>query len=239
MATPRKIRCTVSRIQSHGDHVYTLELIPDKQLPVFEAGQFLHLTIDPYDPSDFWPESRAFSIASHPRQRDRIEIVYSTIGSYTHRMEAELGEGSEVWIKLPYGEFVVAADRDLVLIAGGTGISAFTSFLRDIDPARNDAPRVHLVYGARSSELLLYAEEFRVKARSCERFTISLVSEQAAADPSIATGRISVDAIWDSVPEVPDRAFYLSGPPPMISAISEALRRRGVTPDRIRIDAWE
>lgn len=239
MATPRKIRCRVSRIQPHGDHVYSLELTPERPLPAFAAGQFLHLTVDPYDPSDFWPESRAFSIASHPRQRDRIEIVYSTIGRYTHRMEAELREGAEVWVKLPYGEFVVAADHDLVLIAGGTGISAFTSFLRDIDPQIAEGPLVHLAYGARTADLLLYADEFRNKARLCPRFSVDLFAEQPTADASIEAGRISLDAVWRRLPDAADRAFYLSGPPAMIAAISHGLRQRGIQEDRIRIDAWE
>lgn len=239
MATPRKIRCVVSRIHPHGDHVYSLELKPDKPLPAFEAGQFLHLTIDPYDPADFWPESRAFSIASHPNQRDRIEIIYSTIGFYTHRMENELREGSEVWVKVPYGDFVVQADRDLVLFAGGTGISAFTSFLRDLDPTDSAAPRVHLAYGARTAALLLYADEFREKAGAGERFTVDLFAEQPSDDASIAVGRLSVEAVWQRVANAADRAFYLSGPPPMIAAIAQDLRHRDVREDRIRIDAWE
>ncbi len=239
MATPRKIRCSVDIIESHGAHVYTLHLTPERELPRFEAGQFLQMTIDAYDPSAFWPESRAFSIASHPRERDRIEIVYSTVGTYTKRMEEELRVGSEVWVKLPYGEFVIHADRDLALIAGGTGISAFTSFLRDLDPTEADGHRVHLLYGARVPALLLHAEEFQAKAALGDRMTVDLMAESAEGAPAVTQGRISVDRIWERLANAAERVFYLSGPPPMIAAISQGLRDRGCADEQIRIDAWE
>jgi len=81
MSTPRKLRCTVSEILDHGDRVYTLQLKPERPAPLFLAGQFLHLAIDPYEPSGFWPDSRAFSIASPPDQKDALEILYSVVGN--------------------------------------------------------------------------------------------------------------------------------------------------------------
>ena len=44
-------------------------------------------------------------------------------------MEAEAVEGRHLWIKLPYGDFVVTGSRETVLFAGGTGVTAFTAFL--------------------------------------------------------------------------------------------------------------
>ena len=37
---------------------------PNGRAPRFRPGQFLHLALDAYDPSGFWPDSRVFSIAS-------------------------------------------------------------------------------------------------------------------------------------------------------------------------------
>ncbi|MCX6904939.1 MAG: hypothetical protein NTW03_15955, partial [Verrucomicrobia bacterium] len=120
---PRKIRCTVEAITDHGGRVYTIDLAPATPVPAFRPGQFLHLTVDDYDPSSFWPESRVLSIASSPRERSRIRVCYSVKGRYTTKMEQTLKIGSEAWIKLPYGEFVIDEQVDSVLIAGGTGIS--------------------------------------------------------------------------------------------------------------------
>ena len=131
MAVVRKIPCVVRTVTDHGEHVYTVELQPSMPVPQFRPGQFLHLALDPYEPGGFWPESRVFSIASSPAERDRLAITYAVKGAFTTRMERELAAGGRAWVKLPYGEFVVDPARDAVLFAGGTGITAFTAFLAD------------------------------------------------------------------------------------------------------------
>lgn len=132
MGNIQKLPCRVQKIIDHGDRVYTVELLPERPLPRFKAGQFLHLALDDYNPSCFWPESRVFSIASSPTQRYYLRISYSVKGSFTTRMENDLHEGMLVWVKLPYGDFVIRDNGDVVLLAGGTGITAFISLaLRD------------------------------------------------------------------------------------------------------------
>src|SRR4030042_5099313 len=156
MAIPQKIRCWVERILDHGDHVYTVDLAPERPLPRFKPGQFLHLALDDYDPSGFWPESRVFSIASSPAQRDHLKISYSVRGRYTARMENELHEDRMVWVKLPYGDFVIRDANNVALLAGGTGITAFTAFLENLMPEHPS--KVYLVYGARNRNLLIYRD---------------------------------------------------------------------------------
>lgn len=242
MATPRKLRCTVSEILEHGDRVYTLRLKPEGSSPRFVAGQFLHLAIDPYDPSAFWPDSRAFSIASPPDQRDAIEILYSAVGKFTSRMERELRVGSEVWAKLPYGEFLVAAlpGTEVALFAGGTGVSAFTAFLRDYSAfGGEDGSRVHLFYGARNPGLLLFRRMFQQLALARPAFRASYFTEsEAEPEQGLEQGQLSVEGAWRALRDPLAATYYLSGPPAMIRALAEDLAARGVLDERIRIDAW-
>ena len=86
----QKLGCGVEQVVAHGERVYTLTLRPERQVPRFRAGQFLHLALDPYDPSGFWPESRVFSIASSPEERQCLRLTYAVHGGYTARMEAGL-----------------------------------------------------------------------------------------------------------------------------------------------------
>ena len=90
MAVVQKVRCTVERVVAHGEQVFTVTLRPERSVPRFRPGQFLHLTLDEYDPSGFWPESRVFSIASSPIHRDQVQISYAVKGRYTARMAQEL-----------------------------------------------------------------------------------------------------------------------------------------------------
>ena len=162
-------------VTDHGEHVYTVELRPLAPVPRFKPGQFLHLALDRYEPGGFWPESRVFSIASSPTDRDRLSITFAVKGAFTTRMERELTEGVAVWAKLPYGEFVVDPARDAVLFAGGTGVTAFTAFLQSLTPER--APRVLLFYGARKPNLFVY----RSLVETCARDVPSLTCTRSNA----------------------------------------------------------
>jgi len=236
MSVAQKLRCRVEQIVNHGERVYTVDLIPERRAPVFRPGQFLHLALDEYDPSGFWPDSRVFSIASSPAQRERLRISYSVRGRFTARMEQELVVGRAVWVKLPYGEFVIEDARAVVLLAGGTGITAFTAFVEGLTPDAHQ--RIVLAYGARTADLLIYRDLIDQRARTIPQLRALFFVEQAPRRGEIL-GRLSMDAVARAI-ELPDDAlYYLSGPPAMLQTLSQELRARGISADAIRIDAWE
>jgi ferredoxin-NADP reductase len=242
VATPQKIRCQVQQITAHGDHVYTVDLTPERPVPRFRPGQFLHLTLDDYDPSGFWPESRVFSIASSPAQRDRLRLSYSVKGSYTTSMEKELHPGRRVWVKLPYGDFVIQEGTDVVLLAGGTGITAFTAFLENLTAGNQNM--AYLVYGARNRDLLIYRDMIENRANLIPRlktfyFIENMQSETTTQQTHIITGCLSIDAIWNRLTNPTAATYYLAGPPAMIQALTGNLRNKNIAPEKIKVDAWE
>jgi ferredoxin-NADP reductase len=241
MTVVQKMRCCVECITDHGEHVYTIDLTPEKRAPIFKPGQFLHLAIDPYDPSGFWPDSRVFSIASSPHQRERLSITYSVRGRFTARMESELAEGKFVWIKMPYGDFVIDGASDVVLFAGGTGITAFTAFLDGLTQAFPH--KVYLAYGVRNSSLFIYLDLAQRRAAMVSQFQPFYFVEQDAGGESAiqsqTVGRLSVKAMWQHIENPPTATYYISGPPPMLKTISHDLNESGIRADAIRTDAWE
>ncbi len=256
MAVIQKLRCLVERIEDHGDHVYTVDLRPERPAPRFQPGQFLHLALDDYDPSGFWPDSRVFSIASSPRERDRLRISYSVRGRFTARMERELCPQRNVWVKLPYGEFVIDGTKDAVLIAGGTGITAFAALLGLLDASHGR--NVLLAYGARRRSLLIYHDLVSRCLDQVARFRAQYFVE-SPADPvggtdgggsaagegkSVSTarevcGRVALDPIWHQIREPFGAIYDVSGPPQMVATVSGDLRTRGIADGCIRVDAWE
>jgi ferredoxin-NADP reductase len=138
--------------------------------------------------------------------------------------------GGRVWVKLPYGEFVVDPARDAVLFAGGTGITAFTAFLQSLGPDRGQ--QVHLFYGARTPDLFVYGPLVEARARAVPALTSALVCEQTQ-------GRLRVDAAWPAISKLDDPTFYLSGPPAMLDALTRQLCDHGMKLRDIRTDAWE
>ncbi len=248
MPNPIKIPATVIEIQDHGDGIYTLVFSSDRRLPKFNPGQFLHLAIDEYDPQGgFWPESRVFSIASS-RFDDKIVINYSVKGSFTQRMSTSLDVGSSVWLKLPYGEFVinksVNEDQSIVLIAGGTGISPYLSYLNEI-LAHPVHKQIQLIYGVRKRTHILQETVLMRCLDELEGYSFDLFIEEASGsdlpfqNPLIHQGMISTDHIRQKGKMLANPVFFLSGPPQMIQYFKRFLLDEGIEETDIKIDEWE
>jgi ferredoxin-NADP reductase len=247
MSMPRKIQCTVENIINHGGRVYTVDLISEMRVPPFRPGQFLHLTVDDYDPAGFWPESRVFSIVNSPNSK-RIRICYSVKARYTTKMEQTLKVSGQVWVKLPYGDFVIDPGSDAVLLAGGTGISAFAAFIEGLEPG--NPRKVWLVYGAREPGLLLFRDMLLEQSRKVPNLHLLFFAEAANGDftsgmaalprqPQCLGGRINLERVWSRMEQPASKVFYLSGPPIMLSTLTQQLLARGVPADCVRTDAWE
>jgi ferredoxin-NADP reductase len=241
MANPAKVLGRVKSVVPYGEGVYHVTLSVDKRYTRYLPGQFLHLALDPFDPTEgYWPESRVFSIASEPRQ-DEVSIVYSVKGAFTKRMESELVAGREIWLKLPYGSFIV--DEELlnsgpvVLVAGGTGVSPYLPFLKK---PRDSGQLVYLYYGIRKPSHLLFREVFEgLLPHPWFRLRLR-IEEGGDQSLSFETGRLSIDDMVLTL-EHPLREcnFFLSGPPAMIRGFRDELSRREVPSSQIHTDEWE
>lgn len=248
MGNPIKLKATVSHIYQFGFGTYLVQFDPHGVVPKFKAGQFLHLTVDEYDPmGGFWPESRVFSIASPPSDQ-KIKILYSVKGKYTARMERELTVGREVWLKLPYGSFIIDSfingQQDVVLVAGGTGISPFLPYLQSQDALHLQSQKVWLYYGVRENALLAAIETIQ----SCSEAgvlnaRVYVESEQPSMtngkNITFSKGRLDIENIFSETRILKDPLFFLSGPPAMIFSFKAKLLQGGIEPKNIIIDEWE
>jgi NAD(P)H-flavin reductase len=239
MATPSKISALVEQVMAHGDRTYSVFFRPEGRLPRFKAGQFLHLALDEYEPSQHWPDSRVFSIASAPGELP-LRLTFSVVGRFSGRMENELKPGARVWLKLPYGEFVVEPAPHIVLVAGGTGISPYIPFLSAWAAQPQDASRVTLLYGVRTPGLFIFRDVVERCRAARPQFQVCLKSETpGATDPAVQTGRLSLADVGALCPQPADDVFYLSGPPGMLEFFKRGLPEQlGVLPAQIRVDAW-
>jgi len=244
MANPQKLKAQVKEIIPYGRQVYKLLLSVEKKLPRFKAGQFLHLTLDNFDPTTgFWPESRVFSIASASEDRKVVSIVYSVKGSYTQRMEEKLSVGETVWLKAPYGEFIIPnhlKDGDkAVLIAGGTGVSPFIPFLNEV---RGDIV-IELNYGLRHKDLMIFEHELN-NAAVQNNFLLNLYLEEPAdslpvsGHVNINQGMLSISSILKATNDANKSVFFISGPPAMIESFKKQLINSDISEEKIIIDEW-
>lgn len=243
MAAIRKIPVSVKEIIPYSDNVKLYRLEPKRRGIQFKAGQFLHLAIEPYDPSFNWPESRVFSISNSPTRVETVDILVSKIGGFTTQLFDNVKIDDELWIKLPYGTFNFdeSMEHDTVLIAGGTGVSPYISFLQyAID--KNLNPAIHLNYGVRSNDLIIIEDLIKEAETKLNNFNYKLFIENPVGNNNglnIIKGQLNVSEIVTNSLKLERPVFYLSGPPAMIIAFDDELKKQGVSQQQIKYDKWE
>lgn len=139
---------------------YWLEL-PETDSFDFKPGQFVTLDLPIHERRN--KRWRSYSIASAPNGSNKIELVIVDLegGIGTDYLFNEVDEGSELILRGPQGVFVLpeTLDKDMFMICTGTGIAPFRSMLHHIK--ENDLPHkdLHLIFGTRTKDDLLYSEE--------------------------------------------------------------------------------
>ena len=139
----------------------------------FKAGQFVTIDLPIHEQRN--KRWRSYSIASMPNGSNVIELVIVHVENSEGGSEYifnEIKEGSTFTLRGPQGVFVTPdLDRNLFLICTGTGIAPFRSMLRYIKEHGLAHQQIHLVFGTRKREDLLFADEMRELERTISGFS--------------------------------------------------------------------
>ena len=105
--------------------------------------------------------SRAYSIASSPLNKEYLEIALDKVGPFTTKLFA-MKEGDLLKFKGPYGKFYFNEEikNNLVLIAGGTGITPLMGITRYCNDKKL-SNKIKFIYSVRSSEDIIYNDELK------------------------------------------------------------------------------
>jgi Na+-transporting NADH:ubiquinone oxidoreductase subunit F len=174
---------------------------------------------------------RSYSISTPPSDKRHFEIcVRSVAGGYGSNYVHRLRPGDRLQVEGPYGDFVLDedSDRDILMIATGTGISPIKSMLLHLLDHRS-LRRVRLLFGLRHESDLFYSDLMRGLSAHYPAFEYSFILSQP--DPqrwSGPRGRV-VDLIEQQVKpeEASHTEVYLCGGQPMIEACVNKLRSLG------------
>ncbi|GAB4492497.1 MAG: ferredoxin--NADP reductase [Saprospiraceae bacterium] len=146
--------------------------IPEVKSFDFKAGQFITMDLPIGDKRlQRW---RSYSIANAPDGSNVLEfcIVRSENGSATKYLFDEIQPGTALRFKGPDGGFVLpeTIEKNLVLICTGTGVAPFRSMLLDLKNSGKAHRNIHLIFGTRREEDILYRAEFEELARTMPGF---------------------------------------------------------------------
>lgn len=121
----------------------------------FRPGQFNMLYLPGYGES-------AISISSNPAHPEVLHHTIRVAGNVTRAL-ARKRAGEQVGIRGPFGTFwpVEACQKhDLILACGGVGLAPLRPVIYHVMNHRDDYGRVIMLYGARTPQDLLYADEY-------------------------------------------------------------------------------
>jgi ferredoxin-NADP reductase len=146
--------------------------IPELERFDFKPGQFVTLDLPIHEQKN--KRWRSYSIASWPDGSNVIElvIVFLEGGLGTTYLFSEVGEGSELTLRGPQGVFTLPEplEKDLFLVCTGTGIAPFRSMANYLQLHDLPHKNIHLLFGCRKTEDLLYHEEMMELSHSMKGF---------------------------------------------------------------------
>jgi NAD(P)H-flavin reductase/hemoglobin-like flavoprotein len=180
---------------------------------------------------------RYYSPANAPRTDGSLDfhVRYVPGGIVSGALVHTIGEGDLVRLGSPVGDNLTldpAGQRDLVLVAGGTGVAPFKALIESNATAEQPR-RIHLFWGGRRPEDLY---DLPALTALCERHSWLQVTA-CVSDGFRPTDRheqgTAVEVALKHGPW-PHRDHYVCGSPEMVQASLTHLREAGVAPERLR-----
>ncbi|MEW6710121.1 MAG: FAD-binding oxidoreductase [Candidatus Riflebacteria bacterium] len=213
--------------------------LPEGETVKFKAGQFVNLFNQPYDDVKE-STSRAYSISSAPSDNRAIELVVRLVpnGMVTTYVFNHMKEGQKARLIGPFGEFFLRdSDREIVCIAGGSGLAPIRSIILDMIDKGISNRKATFFFGAVSQRDLYYVEEFKEieKKHSWFKF-IPALSNDKTGHP-YQNGLIT-DVVAGHYQSLAEMEAYLCGSPGMIGACEKVLTSKGMPVNRIFYDKF-
>ena len=163
-------KATITYVQLLKEDLVIIRMVPnDGPIPEYEAGQFITLGLpNPVEGGKI--VRRAYSIASHPENKDYMEFVIRWVRKpLPGRLTTQLfnaKEGDEIlWLK-PSGKALMINEelatgkkdnRRIICIGGGTGLAPFVSYAQHFHDT-GDKREIIILHGASYVDELSYKD---------------------------------------------------------------------------------
>jgi hypothetical protein len=223
-----------------------------KPLAPFAPGQYL--TFQLKIPGQPKPVIRCYSLSDSPANLDHYRVTIKRLGPPPQKPDAppglssnyfhnDLTEGDILDVKAPAGHFHLdeTADKPVVLIGGGVGLTPVWSMLNAICDA-GSRRETWFFYGVTNREKHAMYERMAEIRRDYDNVHI-VVCYSKPTERCIKggdydhEGHVSVDLFKDLLPSN-NYAFYICGPPPMMQAVTGDLEAWGLPESDVQFEAF-
>ena len=188
--------------------------LEDKELVSYLPGQFMVADLPIGEKRlNRW---RSYSLADIPNEKNEIEfcIVELEGGKASDYFFNEVEEGTTLKLKAPDGTFCLPEgpiEKDLVFLCTGTGVAPFRTMIKHIFENEIPHKNIHLIFGTRFQEGILYQEEFEQIAKQYPEFSFDIALSKEEDEHSFYKGYIH-QIYLDKYNDVrTDVDFYICG----------------------------
>jgi len=237
----RQYSGTVSRIRDLARDMREIEIdLVDPASLTFLAGQYVQF-VRPGTENDPQPLYRAYSMASPPSDSRRLTLLFARVpdGACTSYVFDTLGVGQAVTVNGPFGAFHLREGHaPLIFVAGGSGIAPIRAMLLDM-AEKHDPRNATFFFSAHAASDLLYVEDLRALERRLAAFRfVPVLSRPRPGEPWEGERGSLPAALTRLLPRLDDYEAFLCGGPGLIEASINAMRTKGLRPDRVFFDKF-
>lgn len=178
----------------------------------------------------------AISVSGVPTGSDRtITHTIRSVGAVSRALH-DADPGEVIGMRGPFGTnwgMAEAVGRDLVIVAGGVGLAPLRPVVLEALAERHRFGRVTLIAGARSHDDFLFADELQAWTRD------DTIEVHLTVDVPVQGWPGEVGFVTEPLRRVPLRpantTAFLCGPEPMMRNAANALLRKGIAANDIRV----
>jgi len=214
---PLRLQSKVLRVEQVSASTAILHLDASAQADIlqFLPGQYARLQVPG---TDQW---RAYSFANRPNAGNQLQFLIRLLpdGVMSNFLREHCEVGMEMQLEAPLGSFYLRqVERPLVMVAGGTGLSAFLGMLDEIAERGDCSYPIQLFYGVNQEADLCETARLEALCQRIPGFEFTPVVSQPGTDWNGRRGYIHehFDAARLSAEPFD---MYLCGPPPMVEAV--------------------
>jgi 3-ketosteroid 9alpha-monooxygenase subunit B len=233
MSTPRPLKVRVVEVVNETADASSFVLEPvDQQAGRldYRPGQFLTVQVPTERPEG---AARCYSLSSSPLLDEKPKITVKRVdeGYGSNWLCDNVSAGSTLEVLRPAGTFSPRSlDEDLLLVAGGSGITPVMSILKSC--LHRGGGRVTLLYANRDEDAVIFADELAALGRQfSDRLVVVHWLESLQGLPTAP----QLEAL---VAPFTDRPAYVCGPPPFMDATVAALEAAGTPRSRVHVERF-
>jgi len=206
----------------------------------FEPGQYTQITLLEPIYNDKEGNSRLFSIASSPKNKQSLMFATRALDSAFNKNILEMPLGAKAQLGDPGGNTPLHKDSSIpaVFLIGGIGITPIRCIVEYVTDEKLPY-EMQLFYSCRKVSSAAFLGEFESWAEKNPNFNLfPTIDDTSDKTWKYDYGHIDEDMIIKHIKDISKPIYYVVGPPKMVDVMLRILSGLGVDKNNIRFEKF-